>query len=116
MVQVGRGFINVTAAGLKALGQNSNPVIVLVRIAPKNRISSYAKITSLPLLEVFRVTGDYDVVIIVEENSLDGILSEVSIQVKVRWGMDGGFRADGLCVFRKGRMGEEAAGSTVSGR
>jgi len=78
LVQVGRGFINVTTEGLAAVGYNSNPVIVIVRIAPKNRMAALAKVKSLSSIEVFRVTGDYDVVFIVEQDSLDRTLTELS--------------------------------------
>ncbi len=77
-VQVGRGFVNVTEDGLKAIGYNSNPVIVTVRISPQKRLDAFAKIKGLPTVETFRVTGDVDVVLVLEQEKLDEVLGALS--------------------------------------
>jgi DNA-binding Lrp family transcriptional regulator len=73
-VQVGRGFVDVTEDGLRAIGHNLNPVIVTLRLSPQNRLGAFAKIKELPVIEMFRVTGDWDVVLIVEQDDLDAVL------------------------------------------
>lgn len=78
LIQVGRGFINVTEEGLKAVGYRREPVIVNVRILPQKRSEAIQKINELPVIEVFIVTGDVDVVLIVEQERLDRILEALS--------------------------------------
>jgi len=77
-IQVGRGFINVTEEGLEAVGYRREPVIVNVRILPQKRSEAIQKINELPATEIFRVTGEVDVVLIVEQERLDTILEALS--------------------------------------
>jgi DNA-binding Lrp family transcriptional regulator len=74
MVQVGRGFVNVTESGLKAAGYNTNPVIVTVRLSPQKRLEIFKRISDLPAVEMFRVTGEMDIVLVVEQEKLDQVL------------------------------------------
>lgn len=78
LVQVGRGVINVTEDGLKAIGYHSNPVIVTVRVSPSKRLQAYERFKTLPAVEIFRVTGDADVVLVVEQDKLDHVLGTLS--------------------------------------
>ena len=78
LIQVGRGFINVTKEGLKAVGYRTDPVILNVRILPQKRSEAIQRIDELPATEIFRVTGDADVVLIVEQDRLDRILEALS--------------------------------------
>lgn len=74
LVRVGRGFVDVTEEGLRAAGHRRDPVIVTVKILPQNRSEAIRRIDQLPAAEIFRVTGDADVVLIVEQDRLDHIL------------------------------------------
>jgi DNA-binding Lrp family transcriptional regulator len=74
MLQVGRGFVNVTQEGLRAAGYNTNPVIVTARLTPQKRLEIFKKVAELPLIEMFRVTGDMDMVLVVEQEQLDRVL------------------------------------------
>ncbi len=78
LIQVGRGFINVTKEGLEAVGYRTAPVILNVRILPQKRSEAIQRIDELPVTEIFRVTGDADVVLIVEQDRLDRILEALS--------------------------------------
>jgi len=78
LIEVGRGFINVTEKGLNAVGYRREPVIVIVKILPQKRSEAIQKINELPATEIFRVTGDVDVVLIVEQETLDHILESLS--------------------------------------
>jgi len=78
LIQVGRGFINVTKEGLEAVGHRTEPVILNVRILPQKRSEAIQRIDELPATEIFRVTGDADVVLIVEQDRLDQILEALS--------------------------------------
>lgn len=77
-VQIGRGFVNVTEDGLKAAGYRKDPVIVTVSILPQRRSEAIERINRLPAIEIFRVTGDADVVLIVEQDRLDHVLELLS--------------------------------------
>jgi len=74
MVQVGRGFVNVTESGLRAAGYNTNPVIVTVRLSPQKRLEIFKRVSDLPAVEIFRVTGEMDIVLVVEQEKLDEVL------------------------------------------
>jgi len=78
LIQVGRGFINVTEEGLKTVGYRSNPVIVHIRVSPQKRLEVFGKIRALPAIEMFRVTGDVDAVLVVEHDKLDQILGKLA--------------------------------------
>ncbi len=78
-IQVGRGFVNVTEEGSRAVGYQRDPVIITVRVLPQKRSDAIQRIQQLPVVELFRVTGDADVVLIVEQGSLDHILEVLSL-------------------------------------
>jgi DNA-binding Lrp family transcriptional regulator len=78
LIQVGRDFINVTEEGLEALGYRRETAIVNVRVLPQKRSEAVQKISELPATEVFRVVGDVDVVLIIEQERLDHILEALS--------------------------------------
>jgi DNA-binding Lrp family transcriptional regulator len=77
-IQIGRGLINVTDDGLKAIGYNSNPVIVMIRVSPQWRTAAFAKIKTLPAIETFRVAGDVDIVLILGQDELDNVLAALA--------------------------------------
>jgi DNA-binding Lrp family transcriptional regulator len=78
LIQVGRGFVNITDDGLRALGLNVNPVIVTVKIPPQRRFETIQKIKEISVNEVLRVTGESDLVLIVEQHRFDEILTKLS--------------------------------------
>jgi DNA-binding Lrp family transcriptional regulator len=78
LIEVGSGFIDVTEKGLEALGYRREPVIVNVKLLPQKRSEAVQKISELPATEMFRVAGDVDVVLIVEQERLDPILEALS--------------------------------------
>jgi DNA-binding Lrp family transcriptional regulator len=77
-VKTGRGFISVTEEGLKALGIYRNPAIVTVRVSPQKRSEAYEKIKVLPAIQILRVTGDVDVVIMSDQGKIDETLKRIS--------------------------------------
>jgi DNA-binding Lrp family transcriptional regulator len=78
LIQVGRGFVNITDDGLRALGLNVNPVIVTVKIPPQKRFETIQRIKEISVNEVLRVTGESDLVLIVEQHRFDEILTKLS--------------------------------------
>jgi len=77
-VKTGRGFISVTEEGLKALGIYRNPAIVTVRVSPQKRSEAYEKIKVLPAIQILRVTGDVDLVIMSDQGKIDETLKRIS--------------------------------------
>jgi DNA-binding Lrp family transcriptional regulator len=78
IIEVGRGFVNVTNEGRMALGVNTNPAIITVRIKPEKLSKAVHTIKGLHALEIFRVAGESDFVLIVEQHALERVLSELS--------------------------------------
>jgi DNA-binding Lrp family transcriptional regulator len=74
-VQVGRGFVNVTGNGLRAVGYHSNPAILIIRLAPNKQLDAVERIKTMSAVEIFRVAGDADFAIIVEQELLDHTLA-----------------------------------------
>ena len=54
LVQVGRGFVNVTEDGLRAAGYHRNPAILIVRFAPQKQLEAVEKMRKIPSVEAFR--------------------------------------------------------------
>lgn len=74
-VQVGRGFVNINGNGLRAVGYRHNPAILIIRLAPNKKLDAVEKIKTIPAAEIFRVAGDVDFAIVVEQQNLDRILA-----------------------------------------
>lgn len=81
-VQVGRGFVNVTGNGLRAVGYHNNPTILIIRLAPNKQLEAVERIKTIHAVEIFRVAGDADFAIIVEQENLDHTLAAL-------YGIDG---------------------------
>jgi len=78
LVQVGRGFVNLTNEAEMALGHDTNTVIVEVRISPEKRPDAIRSIIDLPAMTILRVAGDSDIVLIVQRHELDKVLASLS--------------------------------------
>jgi DNA-binding Lrp family transcriptional regulator len=76
-IQVGRGFVNVTENGMKASGYHHSPAILIVRVAPRNQREAYEKIKRINASEIFRVAGDADFAIVLEQRDLDKVLQDL---------------------------------------
>lgn len=76
-IQLGRGFINVTENGLRATGYRHNPVILTVRVTPQNQREAYEKIKRIHATEIFRVVGDADFVLVLEQRDLDKVRQDL---------------------------------------
>jgi DNA-binding Lrp family transcriptional regulator len=76
-IRTGRGFIEITETGLSALGISSTPAFILMRVAPAKRVEVYKKLMKIAVLQVFRVAGEVDVLIVIESEKLDAILKQL---------------------------------------
>jgi len=77
LVQVGRGFVNVTEDGLRAAGYHHSPAILIVRFAPQKQLEAVEKMRKIPSAEAFRVAGDADFAIFTEQENLDRTLAHI---------------------------------------
>jgi DNA-binding Lrp family transcriptional regulator len=76
-IRTGRGFIDITEKGLRALGISSTPAFILIRVSPTKRVEVYEKIRKLAVLQVFRIAGEVDSLIVIESENLDEILKQL---------------------------------------
>ena len=79
LIRTGRGFIDVTEEGLRALGVFVNPAFVFIKISPLRREEAYQKMLGFPVQRVFRVAGDVDAVLVVERQRLDEALRKLAL-------------------------------------
>jgi len=77
-IRTGRGFVDLTDKALEALGLVTAEAFVAVRIEPKARNKAYSKIRSLPVERIYRVTGDIDLMVVVNQAMLDDILKQIA--------------------------------------
>jgi DNA-binding Lrp family transcriptional regulator len=60
------------------LGISANPAFVFVKVSPLKRESVYKTIVTLPIQRVFRVVGDMDAILVVEQEKLDEALKNLA--------------------------------------
>jgi DNA-binding Lrp family transcriptional regulator len=78
LLKTGRGFIDLTARAIDLLGEPPSQAFVLVKIEPRMRRRVYKEITELDVLQAFRVTGDVDLIVVVDRSKLDKTLKFLS--------------------------------------
>ncbi len=78
-IRTGRGFIDVTEEGLRALGVYVNPAFVLIKISPLKRDEAYHQILDLQVQRAFRVAGDMDALLVVERERLNEALRRLAV-------------------------------------
>ncbi|ADY02046.1 putative transcriptional regulator, AsnC family [Vulcanisaeta moutnovskia 768-28] len=79
LIRTGREFVDVTDKALKVLRMSSNEAIILVKVQPRYRTIIYEKIKELPIEKAYRVSGDYDVILITREVNVNDILRVLSM-------------------------------------
>jgi len=79
LIRTGRGFIDLTEKALKALQIRSADAFVFIKVQPQLRNEAYRKISKLQAInKLFRVTGDIDLIAVVDQSTLDKFLKDVS--------------------------------------
>ncbi|MCG2862863.1 MAG: Lrp/AsnC ligand binding domain-containing protein [Vulcanisaeta sp.] len=79
LIRTGREFVDVTEKALRVLRMSSNEAIILVKVQPRYRSIVYEKIKELPVEKAYRVSGDYDLVLITREVNVNDILRVLSM-------------------------------------
>ena len=77
-IRTGRGFIDVTDRGLRALGLSSTPAFIFIKVSPLKRSYVYDRIRELKVQRAFRIAGDVDALVIVEGDKIDDVLRKLS--------------------------------------
>ncbi|PSN84410.1 hypothetical protein B9Q13_00790 [Candidatus Marsarchaeota G2 archaeon ECH_B_SAG-G16] len=77
-VRTGRGFVDITPEGISALGKSSVEAFVHVSVNPQNREQVYKQAIEAGANELYRVTGESDLIAVVEYNNLDPFLKKIS--------------------------------------
>ena len=78
LLNAGRGFIDLSEKAVRVLGEPSTQAFVFAKIEPKKRRNVYKEIMSLDVLQAFRVTGDVDLIVVVDRQKLDKVLKSLS--------------------------------------
>jgi DNA-binding Lrp family transcriptional regulator len=76
-IRTGRGFIDVTEKGLKALGVSTTQAFILIKVSPTKRIQVYDEIREIAVTRAFRIAGEVDGLIIIDRENLDEILKKL---------------------------------------
>jgi DNA-binding Lrp family transcriptional regulator len=78
LIRTGREFVDVTEKALRVLRMSGAEAIVMAKVAPKYRQQVYDKLKELPIEKAYRVSGDYDLVIIAREIHINDLLRIMS--------------------------------------
>ena len=79
IIRTGRGFIDLTEKALKLLGLQTATAFVLIKVEPAKRREAYESISKLPAEKIYRVTGEVDLIAVVNQAKLDEFLKSVSL-------------------------------------
>lgn len=77
-VRTGRGFIELTTRAIETLGIKRANSFVLLKIEPRFRSQVYEKISKMPIDQAYRVSGEVDLVLMLEQAHLSTVLRELS--------------------------------------
>ncbi|HDO21057.1 MAG: Lrp/AsnC family transcriptional regulator [archaeon GB-1867-097] len=79
LIRTGRGFIDLTDKALQLLEVKSVDAFVFIKVKPQMRVEAYKEIKKILEAEkIYRVTGDVDIVAIVDQTKLSKFLKKVS--------------------------------------
>ncbi|BDR91945.1 Lrp/AsnC ligand binding domain-containing protein [Vulcanisaeta souniana] len=79
LIRTGREFVDVTDKALRVLRMSSNEAVILVKVQPRYRTIIYEKVKELPIEKAYRVSGDYDLILITREVNVNDILRVLSL-------------------------------------
>jgi len=78
LLNAGRGFIDLSEKAERILEEPPTQAFVFAKVEPKKRRNVYKEIMSLDVLQAFRVTGDVDLIVVVDRQKLDEVLKSLS--------------------------------------
>ncbi|MCX8204541.1 MAG: Lrp/AsnC family transcriptional regulator [Candidatus Nezhaarchaeota archaeon] len=77
-IRTGRGFVELTSKALELLGVKKEDSFIFVRVEPRLREQVYASVLKMPVKQVYRVTGDVDLILVLEQSALAEVLRDLS--------------------------------------
>lgn len=77
-VRTGRGFIDLTEKALATLGEERADAFVFIKVLPQFRNEAYNAIRKIGVSNLYRVTGEIDLIALLSRTRLDEFLKEVS--------------------------------------
>ncbi len=78
LIRTGRGFIDLTDKALRIIGKAGEEAFVLIKVKPRHRESVFEMIKKMNVDRVYRVTGENDIIAVLEAKNLKDFLREVS--------------------------------------
>ena len=78
LIRTGRKFIDITEKGIAFLEGKDNFAFVFIQVSPKFRNIVYDKLKKLDADNIYRITGDIDIIAIVKKEKLDDFLKDVN--------------------------------------
>jgi DNA-binding Lrp family transcriptional regulator len=79
LIRTGRGFIDLTEKALNIIEEKANESFVIIKVQPQKRNQVYEQISKISCLKrAYRVTGEIDLIAVVNQSSLDEFLKEIS--------------------------------------
>lgn len=78
LIRTGRGFIDLTDKALKEIGKMGDEAFVIIKVKPKFREKVFEDIRRLDVERVYRITGDIDIIAVIDIEALNPFLKSVS--------------------------------------
>ena len=78
LIRTGRKFIDVTEKGISFLEGKDNFAFVFIQVSPKFRNIVYDKLKKLDADNIYRITGDIDIIVMIKKEKLDDFLKQVN--------------------------------------
>ena len=77
-IRTGRKFIDLTDKAVKFLEKEDGKSYVFIKIKPNLRKEAFEKLKEIESAKIFRVTGEIDAIVSVNESRLDRTLNEIN--------------------------------------
>ena len=77
-IRTGRKFIDLTDKAVKFLEKDDGKSYVFIKIKPNLRKEAFEKLKEIESAKIFRVTGEIDVILSVNESRLNKTLNEIN--------------------------------------
>jgi DNA-binding Lrp family transcriptional regulator len=79
LIRTGRGFVDLTEKALNIIEEKTNESFIIIKVQPQKRNQVYEQISKISCLKrAYRVTGEIDLIAVVNQSSLDEFLKEIS--------------------------------------
>jgi DNA-binding Lrp family transcriptional regulator len=77
-IRTGRKFVDLTENAIKFLEKDDGKSYIFIKIKPNLRKEAFQKLKNIEYTKIFRVTGEVDAIVSVNESKLDSTLNEIN--------------------------------------